>query len=172
MGIAYDNAVRSLVGLTADELRSIQQQVTALLSRASSATSTPKHITESGATIVFEQLLRFLQSKGLYENYISPKMVEMTKNTWRGFVPKCETLWTFISNQTPHKVEREALLQVGLACHFDHLSTWMDSVDIKGMLQFIDQVPMTLDSQFPGYARNGMLAFVVRGGLGLHTRRR
>jgi hypothetical protein len=168
----YHLVVSTLRALSIDDLRAVQHQVRALLSISGVVAGDVEKsaaATVDGVSIVLRQLLLFLQRKGLYEYEVSEKSISVFRNAKRVFIPKCEILWRFIEKQTGKRLEREALLRLGFECHYDHLQTWMAVVGVQGMLQFIDQVPMSLDAQFPGYARAKLLVCTISKGNHLHV---
>lgn len=124
---------------------------------------TPAKQNEDGVYVVYEVLIDFLRSKGVYEYRPGRLLITSLRSgvIGKGAERKCESLWRFVSKQTKNKLERRAILRLGFDCHMRTLE-WMDSVSLPQMLRTADEVPASIDSEFPGYAASGMLAFVVR----------
>lgn len=160
----YIEATQLVAKLSAEERIKLTQHLKALTSiGAAPSVAVPAGTSEGAARAVIGQLLKFARAKGLTDEEATVPAINriMASKVGKGAFRKCETLWSFVSEQTSDRLKREALLQLGFRLHYDELRTWIDVVTINEMLRFLERVPASFDGQFPGYASQGLLGKIV-----------
>lgn len=159
----YNQAKDAIQQLTRDERIALKAFLDSLVNTGSANVAVETGQSD-GPRIIIAQLLRFLGGVGATVELPRASSIDrvVTNPVGKGALPKLERLWEFVAANANTRFDREALLQIGLSCLYDQLCTWMDSVGLNEMLRNIDNVPSSLDANFPGYAESGMLGFVVQ----------
>jgi hypothetical protein len=90
-----------------------------------------------------------------------PVLARMADKQFSGKLP---SLFKFLAAQHPNRIGQRSLLLLGLDLLYRDLSKAGVAVTAKVLLANVHRIPATLDKHFPGYARAGMLGFIIDRG--------
>lgn len=150
---ALERILPFLSDLTDIEVSKLRARLSAFASLG-----TPK-MEASDEDLVLEALCEYLSSKGI--EYAYPALLKKTPQ-YRSFSRKSDSILRFL--QTKVKIEQRALLALGMDLLYKNLCDIGIAVSARTMMMHIHRMPACLNRSFPGYAANGMLAFIVRRG--------
>jgi hypothetical protein len=78
------------------------------------------------------------------------------------FKHKLPDLMEYLGRQSSQRIEQQALLKIGLELLLAWLKDMGMPIGAPSLMKMIHRLPDVIDSQFPGYARMGILAVILR----------
>lgn len=79
-----------------------------------------------------------------------------------GMVQKVPPLMAFLNREKMDRVQRRMLLGIAFEILYEEKTRLGAACSSRVIMRELHRVPALIDSQFPGYARNGLLPFIVR----------
>jgi hypothetical protein len=147
-----------LPSLTDTERAALSNRLKAFQQFGSGARTKPAdHYQRDEALGCVTELLR---SQGV--DFVQPAILLRIAD--KNFALKLPGLFKFLASQHPNRAGQRALLMIGLDLLYRDLAKAGIAVTAKVLLSNIHRIPATLDKHFPGYARVGMLRFIIDRG--------
>lgn len=160
---AYDRVVAALPHLTPEERGRIAERLKALNSLApgqtfAGATGAFPDEPGGGADVLLEVIAgAVLRLSG---ERVSPAALRRGPS-FSAFRAKAREISAFAAKHAPNRVQRRALLALGVELLHRDLSRAGFSVTARTLMACAHQVPAVLDKSFPGYAQSGFLSMVI-----------
>lgn len=140
--------------LSATQLRDVQARVNVLLQFDTSVAG-PE---DSDVELVLFAIAQTIAGLGI------PVSVPLMKksSSYPSFKSSVPLLMHFIRKATKDRTEQQALLRMGVMMLYQDLEWMKVPTTPRTLMQQILNLPASLDKRFPGYAKNGMLSWVLQ----------
>lgn len=138
--------------LTATELAEVRQRMAFL-----------RPLSGGGPVDVGEQIVIDAIHSVLRENGLGASIEQVTKsNVHVSFLEKLPALHAFLATASTQRNHQRAVLQIGVELLYQHLTGIGIPVGVRALMAHIHRVPEFINQAFPGYARAGLLPWVIR----------
>lgn len=169
MGEDYDRAVEALPRMTPEERDGLSRRLAALRALQGRVTPVPAtqdapeaQRTQEGALdeVLGAVCAVVLRASG---ERASVPGLRRTRQS-RALAEKSAAISEFLGKNTRTRVERRALLELGMDLLYRQLRDAGYPVSARTLLAHAHRLPAAVDVSFPGYAALGMLGMVIRSG--------
>lgn len=151
------NIIGKLPSFSAEERAQLSAALAATGSLGKSAKTAKTE--DSDADLVLDALCSTVRKLGV-EN-TSPNMLKKVPQ-YNAFRDKCATVRAFVMKSgCATRLEQQALLALGFELLYSERAVFGNAISSRVLMAQVHRIPSLIDAHFPGYARAGMLGWIV-----------
>lgn len=156
-----DDILAQLPQLTPDELARVHQATGALQS-ITAPTASVTTIPDNFCAMTLDTIVAVLSKMGVEFSYPSQLQKSPAFPSFRDKLPGLEQFIRQAAGTNRNK--QRAVLYMGVDLLYRDLVEMGTTTSSRLLLSHIHRVPSVINKHFPGYARAGMLMWIIRGG--------
>jgi hypothetical protein len=118
----------------------------------------PKQV-DTQEHLILDEIVVTLRNMGV--EFASPSMLRQNRG-YQKFSEKVPGIIQFLNAATTNRVDQRAVLALGIRLLYKQLESWGLPVTALVIMNNAYRIPSLINRAFPGYARSGMLSWIIR----------
>lgn len=145
--------------LNRDELRVLSGRIKALIELTPEDGSIASNIAADDESLVLGCIAEQLSRMSV--EFVSVAVLRNQRGI-ASFRSKLPGLMKFVSSGGRNRIEQRAILMMGIELLYDHLVKQQLPITAWLLMSHVHRIPSVLNDAFPGYARAGLLSWIVK----------